>query len=118
MCCSDSEVENFVPRLYCYYNVYNIVHSLYRSGDSEGLHCVQCHPTHPHLAVTGRTDGSVCFWDLRHHRQPLSHMAAHTDIGVCVSLCVFMSVFVCFGVFVCVCACLFVGMCVCMCICV
>lgn len=60
---------------------------VYRSGDIEGLHCVECHPTHPHLAVTGRSDGSVCFWDLRHHRQPLSHMEAHTDIGVFVCAC-------------------------------
>ena len=102
MCCNDSEelCLRAPPVTMCI----TLVYILCRSGDNEGLHCVQCHPTHPHLVVTGRTDGSVCFWDLRHQRQPLSHMEAHTDIGVC--LCVYV---------LCVCLCV----CVCMyCVCV
>ena len=96
---------------------YIVVYILCRSGDNEGLHCVQCHPTHPHLVVTGRTDGSVCFWDLRHQRQPLSHMEAHTDIGVCVCVCVCVCVYVCVCMCVCVCVCV-VYVCVCVCVCV
>lgn len=51
---------------------------LSQSGDRVPQHCVARHPNQQHMVATGRQDGMLCVWDVRHGANPLSLMEAHS----------------------------------------
>ncbi|KAI0237410.1 Nucleoporin Nup43 [Lamellibrachia satsuma] len=48
------------------------------TGDRVSLHCVDKHPTQQHIVATGGQDGTLCTWDMRQDRFPVSLLSAHT----------------------------------------
>ena len=52
--------------------------SICRSGDCIGLQCVDNHPTQPHIVATGGQDGTLCIWDMRQDRFPVTLLDAHS----------------------------------------
>ncbi len=50
----------------------------FRSGDCIGLQCVDNHPTQPHIVATGGHDGTLCVWDMRQDRFPVTLLDAHS----------------------------------------
>ena len=50
----------------------------FRSGNCVGLQCVDNHPTQPHIVATGGQDGTLCIWDMRQDRFPVTLLDAHS----------------------------------------
>ncbi|XP_042912870.2 nucleoporin Nup43 [Parasteatoda tepidariorum] len=48
------------------------------SREQKTVTCLNTHPTQPHILATGYEDGSLCMWDMRHEKKPMSLMEAHT----------------------------------------
>lgn len=49
------------------------------SGVSQPLQCLDRCSNQPHLVAVGRGNGSVCFWDLRQDKQPVSILQGHSS---------------------------------------
>ncbi|XP_064628624.1 nucleoporin Nup43-like [Lineus longissimus] len=43
------------------------------------LHCVDKHPTQPHIVATGGQDGNLCTWDMRQEKCPVTLMEGHSS---------------------------------------
>ncbi|XP_074662693.1 nucleoporin Nup43-like [Tubulanus polymorphus] len=49
------------------------------TGERVPLHCVDKHPTQPHVVATGAMDGGLCIWDMRQDKFPVTLMDAHSS---------------------------------------
>ncbi|KFM63096.1 Nucleoporin Nup43, partial [Stegodyphus mimosarum] len=54
------------------------------SREQTGVSSMNVHPTQSHILATGHEDGSLCIWDMRQEKRPMSllegHSAAITDL--------------------------------------
>ncbi|GFR02947.1 nucleoporin Nup43 [Trichonephila clavata] len=54
------------------------------SREQRSVTCMNTHPTQSHILATGYDDGSLCIWDMRQDRKPMSllegHLAAVTEL--------------------------------------
>lgn len=48
------------------------------TGGQTAITCMNQHPTQLHTLATGGEDGMLCIWDLRHDRQPITLLNAHS----------------------------------------
>ena len=54
-----------------------------RASDQVPLHCIDRHPTQPHIVATGGQDGSLSLWDMRQERYPVTLLTAHSSNSTC-----------------------------------
>ncbi|XP_013399806.1 nucleoporin Nup43-like [Lingula anatina] len=47
------------------------------TGERIPLHCVDTHPSQPHIVATGGQDGVLCIWDMRQEKFPVTLLDAH-----------------------------------------
>ena len=52
-----------------------------RAGERVALHCIDRHPTQPHIVATGGADGALSLWDMRQDRYPITLLTAHSADG-------------------------------------
>ncbi|KAK2154683.1 hypothetical protein LSH36_260g01003 [Paralvinella palmiformis] len=48
------------------------------TGERVPLHCIDKHPTQPHIVATGGEDGTLCIWDMRQDKFPVTLLSAHS----------------------------------------
>ncbi|KAF8783029.1 Nucleoporin Nup43 like protein [Argiope bruennichi] len=53
-------------------------HLLTLSREQRGVSCMNTHPTQSHILATGYEDGSLCIWDMRQDRKPMSQLEGHS----------------------------------------
>lgn len=51
---------------------------LLQTGEHVPLHCLDKHPTQPHIVATGGQDGALCIWDMRQEKFPVTQLSAHS----------------------------------------
>lgn len=49
-----------------------------RTGERVPIHCLDHHPTQPHVVATGGQDGTLCIWDMRQEKFPVTLLSAHS----------------------------------------
>jgi len=52
-----------------------------RAGERVPLHCIDRHPTQPHIVATGGQDGALSLWDMRQEKYPVTLLTAHSADG-------------------------------------
>ena len=52
---------------------------MYSTGDKIPLHCMDRHPTQPHIVATGGLDGTLYLWDMRQEKYPITLLEAHAS---------------------------------------
>ena len=52
---------------------------VWSTGDRIPLHCMDRHPTQPHIVATGGFDGTLCLWDMRQEKYPITLLQVHTS---------------------------------------
>ena len=57
------------------------MNSIYSSGEKVPLHCVDRHPTQPHLVATGGQNGILNIWDMRKEQLPVTLFDVHQSHG-------------------------------------
>jgi len=50
---------------------------LHLAGERTPLYCVDKHPTQPHIVATGGREGTLCVWDMRQDKYPVTLLSAH-----------------------------------------
>ncbi|GFT90674.1 nucleoporin Nup43 [Nephila pilipes] len=48
------------------------------SREQQSVTCMNTHPTQSHILGTGYDDGSLCIWDMRQERKPMSLLEGHS----------------------------------------
>lgn len=48
------------------------------AGERVPLHCIDVHPTQPHIVAVGGQDGALSLWDMRQDRYPVTLVTAHS----------------------------------------
>ena len=47
------------------------------------LHCLDKHPTQPHIVATGGQESTLCIWDMRQDKFPVTLLSAHSADSKC-----------------------------------
>ncbi len=56
----------------------------FRTGEKVPLHCVDRHPTQPHLVAAGSQAGVLNVWDMRREKFPVTLFDGHQGHSKCI----------------------------------
>ena len=82
----DYVLNYFHPRCLFFFvqNVAKHFNHLFSTGDMTALHCLDKHPTQPHIVCTGGQDGALTVWDMRQDKFPVTVLQAHSADSKCI----------------------------------